>query len=97
MDLSEFPEIAELSSGQSYSVVLPIDFGDTTQTAHFELAVGDLKHNCSIQAPVGEQLQPLKMSPLMFAQIQSLNFQKSIPFISFNLFSIFNKQKNSAV
>lgn len=58
MSLQEFPPIPTLAPSNSTTVLLSVDFNDTTQPAQFELIRDNKKFNVSITAPVGELVQP---------------------------------------
>ncbi|KAL5004173.1 hypothetical protein ScPMuIL_017629 [Solemya velum] len=62
MEIQEFPEIALLGPGANTTVLMAINFNDTTQPATFHLCTLEQKFNVSIKAPVGELLQPFTMS-----------------------------------
>lgn len=62
MEVQPFPEIASLGVGASVSVLMGINFNDTTQPASLELCTAEQKFKVSITAPVGELLQPYTMS-----------------------------------
>lgn len=70
MEIQDFPEISSLGVGASTSVLMAINFNDTTQPATFDLCTLEQKFNVSITAPVGELLQPYTMSPNEFTQQQ---------------------------
>ncbi|XP_060063674.1 AP-3 complex subunit beta-2-like [Ylistrum balloti] len=70
MEIHDFPEIASLGQGASTSVLLAINFNDTTQPAKFNICTQDTKFAASITAPVGELLQPHTMSEAEFIQQQ---------------------------
>ena len=60
-----------LAVGASSSVLMGINFNDTTQPAGLELCAGEQKFKASITAPVGELLQPYTMSEKDFSAQQS--------------------------
>ncbi|XP_033749494.1 AP-3 complex subunit beta-2-like [Pecten maximus] len=70
MEIHDFPEIASLGQGASTSVLLAINFNDTTQPAKFNICTQDTKFPVTITAPVGELLQPHTMSEAEFLQQQ---------------------------
>ncbi|OWF47522.1 AP-3 complex subunit beta-2-like isoform X3 [Mizuhopecten yessoensis] len=70
MEIHDFPEIASLGQGASTSVLLAINFNDTTQPAKFDICTQDTKFAASITAPVGELLLPHTMSESEFLQQQ---------------------------
>lgn len=70
MEIHDFPEIASLGQGASTSVLLAINFNDTTQPAKFNICTQDTKFTVTITAPVGELLQPHTMSEAEFLQQQ---------------------------
>ncbi|XP_041375514.1 AP-3 complex subunit beta-2-like [Gigantopelta aegis] len=70
MEIQDFPEIATLAVGASTSVLMGINYNDTTQPATFELTTKEQKFNVSITAPVGELLQPHTMSEMEFTSQQ---------------------------
>ena len=58
MDLQPFPEIASLSANATTSVIMAIDFNDTTQPAEFVIVTNSKSFPVKVSAPVGELLQP---------------------------------------
>ncbi|XP_051545157.1 AP-3 complex subunit beta-2-like isoform X6 [Myxocyprinus asiaticus] len=56
--IQEFPEIEVLPAGESVTVVMGIDFCDSTQAANFQLCTHTRKFFVSIQPPVGELMMP---------------------------------------
>ncbi|XP_074650639.1 AP-3 complex subunit beta-2-like isoform X2 [Tubulanus polymorphus] len=62
IEMQEFPEIATLGTNASSSVLMAVDFNDTTQPANFEICSQERSFNVSIKAPVGELVQPHTMS-----------------------------------
>ncbi|XP_073687890.1 AP-3 complex subunit beta-2 isoform X6 [Garra rufa] len=54
MRIREFAEIDVLAAGESVTVVMGIDFCDSTQAANFQLCTHTRKFFVSIQPPVGE-------------------------------------------
>ena len=61
---------ASLAAGQSTTVLMSINFNDTTQPAQFQLCCKDKKYNVSITAPVGELLQPNTITENDFLNLQ---------------------------
>lgn len=70
MEIHEFPEIAVLAPNNATTVLMAINFNDTTQPAGFELCTEERKYNVSITAPVGELLQPHTMNEKDFIKEQ---------------------------
>lgn len=70
MEIQDFPEIASLGTGASTSVLMAINFNDTTQPAKFEICTLEQTFKVSITAPVGELLQPHTMGLQDFTQQQ---------------------------
>lgn len=66
-------ECESLAPSQGISTVIGIDFADTTQAFSFELVADERKHNVSIVAPVGEQLQPITITSDQFKTLQRKN------------------------
>lgn len=66
-----FHSVASLGVGASTSVLMGINFNDTTQPAALEVCAGEQKFKVSITAPVGELLQPHTMSEGDFSNQQS--------------------------
>uniref|UniRef100_A0A8C7S9Y4 AP-3 complex subunit beta n=1 Tax=Oncorhynchus mykiss TaxID=8022 RepID=A0A8C7S9Y4_ONCMY len=66
MRIKEFPEIEVLPAGETVSVVMGIDFCDSTQAANFQL----WKFFVSIQPPVGELMMPIFMTENEFKKEQ---------------------------
>ncbi|XP_016322199.1 AP-3 complex subunit beta-2-like [Sinocyclocheilus anshuiensis] len=58
MRIREFAEIEVLAAGESVTVVMGIDFCDSTQAANFQLCTHTRKFFVSIQPPVGELMTP---------------------------------------
>ncbi|XP_016102383.1 AP-3 complex subunit beta-2-like [Sinocyclocheilus grahami] len=58
MRIREFAEIDVLTAGESVTVVMGIDFCDSTQAANFQLCTHTRKFFVSIQPPVGELMTP---------------------------------------
>ncbi|NXF06200.1 AP3B1 protein, partial [Smithornis capensis] len=72
MKMHEFNPIACLEPGGSTTVMMGIDFCDSTQTASFQLCTKDDHFNVSIQPPVGELLLPVTMSEKDFKKEQGM-------------------------
>ncbi len=77
MELEGFPASgAVVVGGQSSTVTLGINFADTTQAVVLEMELKreeeSKKSTVTIEAPVGEQLQPILMSPVQFKNEQSM-------------------------
>lgn len=70
MEIQEFPEIANLGGGASITVLMAIDFNDTTQPAHFQICTHSKAFSVSITAPVGELLQPTTITENDFIKLQ---------------------------
>ncbi|XP_066557809.1 AP-3 complex subunit beta-2 isoform X1 [Amia ocellicauda] len=70
MRIKEFPEIEVLAPGDTVTVVMGIDFCDSTQTANFQLCTHTRKFFVSIQPPVGELMMPVFMSENEFKKEQ---------------------------
>ncbi|KAJ8249298.1 hypothetical protein GJAV_G00233300 [Gymnothorax javanicus] len=70
MRIKEFPEIEVLPPGETVSVVMGIDFCDSTQAANFQLCTHTRKFFVSIQPPVGELLIPMFMTENEFRKEQ---------------------------
>nr|XP_015198941.1 PREDICTED: AP-3 complex subunit beta-2 [Lepisosteus oculatus] len=77
MRIKEFPEIETLAPGETVTVVMGIDFCDSTQAANFQLCTHTRKFFVSIQPPVGELMTPVFMSENEFKREQEklLRFQ----------------------
>ncbi|KAK7117291.1 hypothetical protein R3I94_022751 [Phoxinus phoxinus] len=58
MRIREFSEIEVLAAGDSITVVMGIDFCDSTQAANFQLCTHTRKFFVTIQPPVGELMTP---------------------------------------
>ena len=58
MELQAFPEVASLSANATTSVIMAIDFNDTTQPAEIVIVTSKKSFPAKIIAPVGELLQP---------------------------------------
>uniref|UniRef100_A0A671KFF6 AP-3 complex subunit beta n=1 Tax=Sinocyclocheilus anshuiensis TaxID=1608454 RepID=A0A671KFF6_9TELE len=58
MRIREFAEIGLQPTGESVTVVMGIDFCDSTQAANFQLCTHTRKFFVSIQPPVGELMTP---------------------------------------
>ncbi|NXO12641.1 AP3B2 protein, partial [Oriolus oriolus] len=70
MRIQEFPEIERLAPGDTASVVMGIDFCDSTQAANFQLCTHTRQFYVSIQPPVGELMAPIFMSENEFKKEQ---------------------------
>ncbi|KAJ7998317.1 hypothetical protein DPEC_G00221440 [Dallia pectoralis] len=70
MRMKEFPEIETLPAGESVSMVMGIDFCDSTQAANFQLCTHTRKFFVSIQPPVGELMMPIFMTENEFKKEQ---------------------------
>ncbi|NXH36398.1 AP3B2 protein, partial [Myiagra hebetior] len=70
MRIQEFPEIESLAPGDTASVVMGIDFCDSTQAANFQLCTHTRQFYVSIQPPVGELMAPVFMSENEFKKEQ---------------------------
>ncbi|NWX92768.1 AP3B2 protein, partial [Nothoprocta pentlandii] len=70
MRIHEFPEIESLAPGDTASVVMGIDFCDSTQAANFQLCTHTRHFYVSIQPPVGELMAPIFMSENEFKKEQ---------------------------
>ncbi|OWK58864.1 AP-3 complex subunit beta-2 [Lonchura striata] len=70
MRIREFPEIEHLAPGDTASVVMGIDFCDSTQAANFQLCTHTRQFYVSIQPPVGELMAPVFMSENEFKKEQ---------------------------
>ncbi|NWI42426.1 AP3B2 protein, partial [Picathartes gymnocephalus] len=70
MRIQEFPEIDHLAPGDTASVVMGIDFCDSTQAANFQLCTHTRQFYVSIQPPVGELMAPVFMSENEFKKEQ---------------------------
>uniref|UniRef100_A0A8C8BK75 AP-3 complex subunit beta n=1 Tax=Otus sunia TaxID=257818 RepID=A0A8C8BK75_9STRI len=71
MRIQEFPEIGmRLAPGDTASVVMGIDFCDSTQAANFQLCTHTRHFYVSIQPPVGELMAPVFMSENEFKKEQ---------------------------
>ncbi|XP_031419774.1 AP-3 complex subunit beta-2 isoform X1 [Clupea harengus] len=70
MRMKEFPEIDVLPPSGSVTVVMGIDFSDSTQTANFQLCTHTRKFFVSIQPPVGELMMPVFMTENEFKKEQ---------------------------
>uniref|UniRef100_A0A6Q2XCF3 AP-3 complex subunit beta n=1 Tax=Esox lucius TaxID=8010 RepID=A0A6Q2XCF3_ESOLU len=74
MRMKEFPEIGHhrctLPAGETVSVVMGIDFCDSTQAANFQLCTHTRKFFVSIQPPVGELMMPIFMTENEFKKEQ---------------------------
>ena len=63
--------LASLAPTNSSSVLLAIDFNDTTQPAQFDVCTVDRKFAVAIAAPVGELLRPNTLNEKDFLSLQS--------------------------
>ncbi|XP_024234777.2 AP-3 complex subunit beta-2 isoform X9 [Oncorhynchus tshawytscha] len=75
MRIKEFPEIEVLPAGETVSVVMGIDFCDSTQAANFQLCTHTRKFFVSIQPPVGELMMPIFMTENEFKKEQEMLLQ----------------------
>ncbi|XP_067412106.1 AP-3 complex subunit beta-2 isoform X3 [Emydura macquarii macquarii] len=70
MRIQEFKEIESLAPGDTASVIMGIDFCDSTQAANFQLCTHSRQFYVSIQPPVGELMAPVFMSENEFRKEQ---------------------------
>ncbi|XP_029431527.1 AP-3 complex subunit beta-2-like [Rhinatrema bivittatum] len=70
MRIQEFKEIESLPSGDAATVIMGIDFCDSTQAANFQLCTHTRQFYVSIQPPVGELMAPIFMSENEFKKEQ---------------------------
>ncbi|XP_017341759.1 AP-3 complex subunit beta-2 isoform X12 [Ictalurus punctatus] len=70
MRIKEFTEIEVLPAGESVTVVMGIDFCDSTQAANFQLCTHTRKFFVSIQPPVGELMMPVFLTENEFKKEQ---------------------------
>uniref|UniRef100_A0A8C9RNN6 AP-3 complex subunit beta n=1 Tax=Scleropages formosus TaxID=113540 RepID=A0A8C9RNN6_SCLFO len=70
MRIAEFPEIDVLPPGEISTVVMGIDFCDSTQAANFQLCTHTKKFFVTIQPPVGELMMPIFMTENEFKKEQ---------------------------
>ena len=63
---------ATLAANQSTTVLMAIDFNDTTQPAKFDICSQTKKFNVNISAPVGELLQPNTLTENDFKSLQGM-------------------------
>ncbi|EDV21108.1 uncharacterized protein TRIADDRAFT_30877 [Trichoplax adhaerens] len=70
MIIREFSEISSLESNASKTVLIGIDFKDTTHAAKFSISTQEFKCPVNIKAVVGELVKPSKISPESFKKEQ---------------------------
>lgn len=70
MRIQEFQEIEALPPGENATVIMGIDFCDSTQAANFQLCTHTRQFYVSIQPPVGELMLPVFMSENEFKREQ---------------------------
>ncbi|KAL4622779.1 AP-3 complex subunit beta-2-like isoform X3 [Arapaima gigas] len=70
MRIKEFPEIELLPPGEAVTVVMGIDFCDSTQAANFQLCTHTRNFSVSVQPPVGELMAPVFMMENEFKKQQ---------------------------
>ncbi|XP_073435668.1 AP-3 complex subunit beta-2 isoform X4 [Dendrobates tinctorius] len=70
MRIQEFQEIECLPPGENATVIMGIDFCDSTQAANFQLCTHTRQFYVSIQPPVGELMLPVFMSENEFKREQ---------------------------
>ncbi|XP_073508953.1 AP-3 complex subunit beta-2 isoform X2 [Phyllobates terribilis] len=70
MRMQEFQEIESLPPGETATVIMGIDFCDSTQAANFQLCTHTRQFYVSIQPPVGELMLPVFMSENEFKREQ---------------------------
>ncbi|KAG8440343.1 hypothetical protein GDO86_006189 [Hymenochirus boettgeri] len=70
MRMKAFQEIESLSPGESLTVIMGIDFCDSTQAANFQICTHTRQFYVSIQPPVGELMEPVFMSENEFKKEQ---------------------------
>ncbi|XP_068847179.1 AP-3 complex subunit beta-2 isoform X3 [Capricornis sumatraensis] len=71
ISIQEFPEIESLAPGESTTVVMGINFCDSTQAANFQLCTQTRQFYVSIQPPVGELMAPVFLSENEFKKEQA--------------------------
>uniref|UniRef100_A0A8B9XPU8 AP-3 complex subunit beta n=1 Tax=Bos mutus grunniens TaxID=30521 RepID=A0A8B9XPU8_BOSMU len=71
ISIQEFPEIESLAPGESATVVMGINFCDSTQAANFQLCTQTRQFYVSIQPPVGELMAPVFLSENEFKKEQA--------------------------
>ncbi|KAJ1069597.1 hypothetical protein K5549_006181 [Capra hircus] len=71
ISIQEFPEIESLAPGESTTVVMGINFCDSTQAANFQLCTQTRQFYVSIQPPVGELMAPMFLSENEFKKEQA--------------------------
>ncbi|XP_062849646.1 AP-3 complex subunit beta-2 isoform X3 [Trichomycterus rosablanca] len=70
MRIKEFTEIEVLPAGECVTVVMGIDFCDSTQAANFQICTNTRKFFVSIQPPVGELMMPAFLTESEFKKEQ---------------------------
>ncbi|XP_041444277.1 AP-3 complex subunit beta-2 isoform X1 [Xenopus laevis] len=70
MRMQAFQEIESLPPGESATVIIGIDFCDSTQAANFQICTHTRHFYVSIQPPVGELMAPVFMSENEFKREQ---------------------------
>lgn len=70
MELQGFSDIPTINMGQTHTLTVGVDFADTTQAVQFDLIFGTAKFPLTLSAPVGEQLQPIVITPEVFKNLQ---------------------------
>ncbi|ESO88349.1 hypothetical protein LOTGIDRAFT_126173 [Lottia gigantea] len=70
MEIQEFSEIGSIAPGMRSTVLIGINFNDTTQPAKFDICTAQQKHSVSISAPVGEIIQPYSLIDSEFTSQQ---------------------------
>lgn len=92
MEMQGAVECESVAPNQTSSAVIGIDFADTTQAVNFELIADERKHQVSIAAPVGEQLQPIMISMDQFKVLQrKLHFFALSQFPNFLFYFLLEK------
>ena len=74
--MQDFPAIPTLAPSNNVTVILGIDFNDTTQSAQFEIVRDNKKFNVSISAPVGELVQPNTITENDFLSLQGKSVRR---------------------
>lgn len=71
MDMNEFPPIAKLNAGQIVSVIIGIDFNDSTQAANFIIESSGGSSKVTLRASLGESIRSVSIPEATYRQEQS--------------------------
>jgi len=95
MSVNDFQPVEALAPGKNVTVILGVDFQDTTQGAKLEILweteVGPKKQTITINSPIGELVRPVTMSESRFiteqGKLRGMNEHEGKTFVNKTLAS----------